>query len=242
VKSSLVYLLFIASAFSFFLQDLSDGTIIAVILLINTLLGFFQEYRAEKTVEKLEHCIRKQTLVKRDGQTILMDESLLVPGDVIHLREGDIVPADCKLLTAEKSLRSFSALLIKVVLITLAVVLVFKVILTAHFSQFPLFLLFAVALAIAVVPEALPVIATVTLSTGAVKPAKLDVIVKRLSSIEDLGNITLLCTDKTGTLTENTMTIQKMVSDDATRFQQFAYATLEGTNEDEQRNSYDAAF
>lgn len=321
LKSSLVYLLIIASAISFFLQDISDGTIIAVILLINTSLGFFQEYRSEKAVEKLSQFISKQILVKRDGKTILIDESLLVPGDVIHLREGDIVPADCKLLTAdnlqvnesqltgesvpvakyvqsekgnkpessnasvlftgsviekgvadavvyaignatefgkiaslstgthkitqyEKSLQSFSSLLIKVVLTTLALTLILKIMITGDFSHIPLFLLFVVALAIAVVPEALPVIATVTLSTGATRLAKQNVIVKRLSSVEDLGNITLLCTDKTGTLTENKMTIQKMVTDDAVLFQQLAYATLEAVDGAGEAglNSYDAAF
>lgn len=321
LKSSLVYLLAFASVFSFFLQDFSDGTIIAVILLINTLLGFFQEYRSEQAVEKLSQFISKQILVKRDGKTILIDESLLVPGDVIHLKEGDIVPADCKLLTAdnlqvdesqltgesvpvakyvqsekgnkldtpnatvvftgsviekgvadavvyaignetelgkiaslstktrkitqyEKSLQAFSSFLIKIVLVTLVITFIVKIIITASFSQIPLLLLFIVALAIAVVPEALPVIATVTLSRGAMKLAKQDVIVKRLSSIEDLGNITLLCTDKTGTLTENKMTIQNMVTDDAVLFQQFAYATLESLDKPGEagQNSYDAAF
>src|SRR5215470_6208906 len=101
VKSSLVYLLAFASVFSFALGDISDGIIIAVILLINTLLGFFQEYRSEQAVEQLSKFLSKQILVKRDGKLILLDEALLVPGDVIHLEEGDIVPADCKLLIAE---------------------------------------------------------------------------------------------------------------------------------------------
>nr|MDQ2831907.1 HAD-IC family P-type ATPase [Chloroflexota bacterium] len=75
-------------------------------------------------------------------------------------------------------------------------------------------LIFVIALAVAVVPEALPVIATLTLSRGALTLAKEQVVVKRLSSLEDLGNVTLLCTDKTGTLTENKPTIQRLVSSD----------------------------
>jgi len=108
----------------------------------------------------------------------------------------------------------------------------------------PQFLLFIVALAIAVVPEALPVIATVTLSDGAMQLAKQQVVVKRLSSVEDLGNITLLCTDKTGTLTEGKMRIQKIVADDPLRLQQFAAATVESRSEAgaAQQNSYDEAF
>lgn len=321
VKSSLVYLLAFASVFSFALGDISDGIIIAVILLINTLLGFFQEYRSEQAVEQLSKFISKQVSVKRDGKLILLDEALLVPGDVIHLEEGDIVPADCKLLIAEalkvnesqltgesvpvvksvqaeneqpstdgktsvlftgsvieqgeatavvyatgnatelgkiaalstrtrkitqyeKSLQAFSSFLIRVVLITLVITFIAKLIITADLAHIPQLLLFIVALAIAVVPEALPVVATVTLSHGAAQLAKQAVVVKRLSSIEDLGNITLLCTDKTGTLTEGKMAIQKVVADDAALLQKFAYATLESVNEPGKtaQSSYDAAF
>ncbi len=321
LKSSLVYLLAFASVFSFALRDFSDGSIIAVILLINTSLGFFQEYRSEQAVEKLSTFISKKVSVKRDGKTVLLDEALLVPGDTIFLKEGDIIPADGKLLTAEnlqvdeaqltgeslpvakavqvgagqsttdgdasllftgsviekgeatvvvyaigdatelgkiaalstntrkvtqyeQSLQAFSSLLIKVVLITLVLTFLLKLLLTRDFSHLPQFLLFIIALAIAVVPEALPVIATVTLSRGAMQLAKKQVVVKRLSSLEDLGNITLLCTDKTGTLTEGKMSIQKIVADDPLRLQHFAYATLESLNDADARrqNSYDAAF
>jgi len=320
-KSSLIYLLAFASVFSFSLGDSSDGIIIAIILLINTLLGFFQEYRSEQAIEKLSQFISKKISVKRDGKTVLLDEALLVPGDVILLQEGDIVPADCKLLLSddlqvnesqltgesvpvakyaqaeqgqhatdshasvlftgsviekgkatavvyaignatelgkiaslststrkvtqyEQSLQAFSSFLLKVVLITLVITFLAKLLLTRDLSHVPQLLLFIVALAIAVVPEALPVIATVTLSGGAAQLAKQDVVVKRLSSIEDLGNITLLCTDKTGTLTENKLTIQKLVSDDPVRFQQLAYATLESLNEPGKtgQNSFDMAF
>jgi P-type Mg2+ transporter len=321
LKSSLIYLLAFACVFSFFLGDLSDGIIIAVILLINTSLGFLQEYRSEQAIEKLSTFISKTIAVKRDGRTVQLDEAQLVPGDIIFLKEGDIVPADSKLLSAEnlqvdesqltgesvpvtktvqtqagqqqtggdssllftgsviekgeatavvyatgnatqlgniaslstrarkvtqyeKSLQSFSSFLIKVVLITLAVTFLAKLLLTRDLSHLPQFLLFIVALAIAVVPEALPVIASVTLSVGAMQLAKQQVVVKRLSSLEDLGNITLLCTDKTGTLTEGKMSIQNIVADDPLRLQVFAYASLESLNQADAmtQNSYDAAF
>jgi Mg2+-importing ATPase len=320
-KSSLVYMLAFASLLSFLLADISDGVIIAVILLINTMLGFLQEYRSEKAVEALARFISKKVLVKRDGLTALLDEPLLVPGDVVVLKEGDVVPADCRLLAAEnlqvdesqltgesvavaktaqggngsqpavfkdsllytgsviqkgeatavvyaignatelgkiaslstgtrkvtqyeKGLQAFSSFLILVVLITLLITFVAKLVITADLSRIPELLLFIVALAIAVVPEALPVIATVTLANGAAKLARQNVVVKRLSSVEDLGNLTILCTDKTGTLTENKMTIQKLTSDDPERFQQFAYATLESYDRpgDATRGSFDAAF
>jgi len=149
-----------------------------------------------------------------------------------------------KVTPYEKSLQSFSSLLIRVVLVTLAVTFLAKLLLIRDLSHLPQFLLFIVALAIAVVPEALPVIATVTLSSGAVQLARQQVVVKRLSSLEDLGNITLLCTDKTGTLTEGKMSIQKIVADDPLRLQQFAAATVESQSETgaARQNSYDAAF
>jgi magnesium-transporting ATPase (P-type) len=149
-----------------------------------------------------------------------------------------------KVTRYEQSLQAFSSFLLQVVLITLVITFVVKLITTADLSHIPQLLLFIVALAIAVVPEALPVIAAVTLSDGAPQLARQDVVAKRLSSVEDLGDITLLCTDKTGSLTENRMTIQKLVSDDPVRFQQFAYATLESLGEPAAagRSSFDAAF
>jgi hypothetical protein len=119
----------------------------------------------------------------------------------------------------ERSLPAFSTLLIRIILLTLALAFVAKLAITRSLSSVPELLLFIIALAIAVVPEALPVIATVTLSRGALQLAKDRVVVKRLPALEDLGNVTVLCTDKTGTLTENHMTVQKTVSDDTALFQ-----------------------
>src|SRR5260370_8013113 len=101
LKSSLILLLAFASIFSFALGDLSDGIIIAVILVINTSLGFVQEYRSERAVEKLSTFISKTVSVKRDGKTVQLDQSLLVPGDILFLTERHISPAHCKLLTAD---------------------------------------------------------------------------------------------------------------------------------------------
>ena len=321
LKSSLIYLLAAASIISFLQGDLSDGIIIAVVLLINTTLGFVQEYRAERAVDALSTFISKTVAARRDGKTVQLDEALLVPGDIIFLQEGDIVPADGKLLSAEnlqvneaqltgesvpvtkavqagagqratdenttllftgsviekgeasavvyaisnstelgkiaalstgtrkvtqyeKALQSFSSLLIRVVLIALTATFLVKLLLVRDLTQLPQLLLFIVALAIAVVPEALPVIATVTLSQGAMQLAKKQVVVKRLSALEDLGNLTLLCTDKTGTLTEGNMRIQKIVADDQERLQLFAAASVEAASKGgaAQPTSYDAAF
>ena len=100
-RSSLIYLLIIADIISFWIKDYSDGVIVLVILLINTLFGFFQEYKSEKIIEKLSHFIAKQVRVKRSGQSLLIDASQLVPGDIVIIRQGDIVPADLRLIESD---------------------------------------------------------------------------------------------------------------------------------------------
>jgi Mg2+-importing ATPase len=100
--------------------------------------------------------------------------------------------------------------------------------------------LFVVALSITVVPEAMPVIATVSLSTGAMRLARRHVIAKTLTAVEDLGNITLLCSDKTGTLTENIQTVKNLTADDKQLFQTLAIASLESF--DEKRKKFQTAF
>ncbi|MCL4405030.1 MAG: cation-transporting P-type ATPase [Patescibacteria group bacterium] len=318
-RSSLIYLLIAASAISYGIGDYSGGTVIFAILLINTLLGFFQEYRSEKMMEKLSQFMTTAIGVKRDGEFTLVGHSKIVPGDVITVREGDIVPADIRLfetvdlqvnesqltgesipvskrggagVTAEdcllysgsviekgeaqgivyatgkdtelgtiaklstqtkrvtqyeKSLQVFSSSLMKITLLGLGLVFAAKVLLVlANHGALPVadLLLFVIATAVAVIPEALPVIATVTLSNGAMKLAKRHVVVKRLSSIEDLGNVNMLCTDKTGTLTENKMVISRIVSKDSDLFQRFAYASVIPlkTKKHRLQNTYDEAF
>jgi Mg2+-importing ATPase len=130
------------------------------------------------------------------------------------------------------------------VLLVLAIVFVSKLLFNKGFSNIPELLLFIIALAVGTVPEVLPVIATVSLSNGAFKLAKKHVVVKRLSSIEDLGNVNLLCTDKTGTITENKMVIKNIVSDNNELFQKLAYASIVPIKRRKHRaeNSYDDAF
>jgi len=316
-QSALIYFLLVAAVLAFATQDVSDGVIITVILLINAGLGFSQEYRSERAVERLSRLISNQILVTRAGASALLAVADLVAGDVVTLKEGDVVPADIKLLTAEgvevdesqltgesvpvpkavqagasdgeasllfagstvdkgsatgvvyaianetalgriaalstsihkvtpyeKSLRDFSALLMKTIGVALAVTLALKIVLGGGTAHWSLLLIFVIALAVAVVPEALPVIATLTLSRGALTLAKEQVVVKHLSSLEDLGNVTLLCTDKTGTLTENKPTIQRLVSSDDTLFQTLAAATMDRGSGGAQgtQSAFDAAF
>jgi Mg2+-importing ATPase len=314
-KSSLIYLLIVAALLAFFLLDFTDGIIIFIILFFNAFLGFFQEYRSEKAVEKLSGLLSKQVLVIRGGEKKMVDETLLVPGDIVLIREGDIIAADIKLIEAndlsvnesqltgesvslvkavdgkeadatllfagsvvekgggegvvyatgndtglgkiaalsqttkkvtqyEKSLRDFSNFLIRIILFVLAVVFIGKLLVTHDFSHITLLLLFIIALAIAVIPEALPAVATVTLSEGAIRLAKKHVVVKRLSSIEDLGNVNLLCTDKTGTLTENILKIIDIFSDNKELFETFAYASIDtfGKKKKKITDAFDIAF
>lgn len=311
-KNSLIYLLLVACVVSFLLKDLNDGIVIAVILIINTGLGFYQEFKSEKAIEKLQKLVGKEVFVKRDGKDIQIDEKNIVPGDVIVLREGDIVPADARLFSIndfsvnesqltgesvavakslhgsdalvfagsiveqgeakaivyatatntelgkiahlsvsttretqyEKSLSSFSSFLIKITVLMLCLVFACKLIITHDVSHISALALFMIALAIVVVPEAMPVIATVTLSSGALKLAKQHVIAKTLTAVEDLGNINILCSDKTGTLTENKQTVKKMITDDADLFQCLAMASLESVDDKRKRHqgSFDRAL
>ena len=317
-ESPLVYFLMVAAALAFATKDVSDGGIITAILLLNALLGFSQEYRSEQAVEKLAHIIRNKVSVRRDSARQVVDTADLVPGDIVTLKEGDVVPADLKLIEAasvqvdesqltgesaqvakavqvndatagdsslvftgsvvgsgdvtgvvyatgndtafgeiaalsrgvrkvtqyQRWLGSFSRLLMRIVLCSLAVTVVIKLAIGHGSEHITDLLVFVIALAVSVVPEALPVIATLTMARGAVEMAKEKVVVKRLSSLEDLGNVTLLCTDKTGTLTEGKLTVTRLVSSDDSLFQILAAATIdpESAGEEGTQSAFDAAF
>ncbi len=305
----IIYLLLIACVLAFVMQDMTDGMDIGVVLLTNALLGFTQEYRSEKTVEKLTGLVKHHVMVQREGKPVLVTKDQLVPGDIIVLRQGDVVPADAKLLTAddlranesqltgesvavdkktellvfagsiidhgegtaviyatgeetelgriahlsstthrvtqyEQSLQSFSYLLLKITLLLVPLIFFIKIVVLGNHQNLGDTLIFMFAFAIAVVPEALPVIVTVSLATGASRLAKEHVVAKELSAIEDLGNITVLCTDKTGTITENEMKITQIVSDDPDRLQIFAYASAEGLDVKHKKfaGAFDEAF
>ncbi|HEY1645374.1 MAG TPA: cation-transporting P-type ATPase [Candidatus Saccharimonadales bacterium] len=311
-KSSLVYLLLAAAIISFAVKDVDDGIVITVILLLNTGLGFFQEYRSEKAVEKLQKLIGKEILVTRDGRQHLVPEKQLTIGDLVTLKEGDVVPADVRLISAddltvnesqlsgesvpvgkltvgknclvfagstieegeglgvvyavglatelgkiahlssstkrvtqfEKSLSAFSSFLVKVTFLTLLAIFILKLVTSHSGESFSELALFAIALSITVVPEAMPVIVTVTLSRGALSLAKRHVITKTLTAVEDLGNINVLCSDKTGTLTENKQTIKKIFTSDEELFQTLAMVSLENLDAKhiKLQSSFDKAF
>ncbi len=288
--SPLVAVLILASGVAFFLGDELDTIIIVSIVLINAFLGFFQEFKAEKTVQSLRALISPKAKVIRNGKTVLLDSKYLVPGDLVVLKIGDLIPADLRLLKVdgltmneapltgesmpvlkttdvlpeeyrlpqqlsnmafmgtavasgeglglvvttgketffgkistylkepeeksdfEKSVTGFSNFLLKVILVM--TVFVFGVNAFLNHGALESFL-FALALAVGITPEQLPIIITISLSKGAQRLAKAKVVVKKLSSIEDLGNMDVLCTDKTGTLTQGKLKLQSYLNMEA---------------------------
>lgn len=309
------FILISASGLSVFMGEYSDAAVIAVIVLLNSVLSFIQEYRSGKAIEKLSEFIERKCLVIRNNEQIIIEASQLVPGDTILLRNGDVVPADIKIMDShrlsvnesqltgesvsvdkgcdapgngcdllytgsviekghcqgvvyatgnhselgkiarlskdtkkttayQESLAEFSIWLLRMIGATVVFLLVVKAFTIGSAGDFAEVVLFAVALAMTTVPEALPMVTTINLSYAALKLAKQNVIVKRLSSIEDMGRINLLCTDKTGTLTEDRLTVADVVSDNVALFQKLAYVSIEDLELSNKKhiNSFDRAF
>lgn len=286
-KSSFIYLLIGAAVLSFGLGEIIDGLMIVLFLLINTSLGFYQEYRSEKTVELLRKYIATRVKVLRDGKVSTINAKDLVPGDIVTIEAGDGIPADIRIIENlnlsvneepltgesvpvkkssepltqettelyearnvgfsgttvvsgrgsgivfaigtqtilgdiarlagettreskfEQELSKFSKFILYLVIATLTFIFIANIIIKGWNTDIGLLAIFSIALAVSVIPEALPVVMTFSLSRGARRLAKNKVVVKRLSAIEDLGSIQVLCSDKTGTLTENKLTVCK---------------------------------
>ncbi len=293
-KNPIILLLFCSAILSFTLiDDQTNAWIIIIILLASGLLGFWQELSAADAVAKLMGMIETKATVIRDGQDVEIALEAIVPGDVIRLSAGHMIPGDCRLLAArdlflneaaltgesfpaekspsvvaeetslsqrlnclylgthvisgiatavvvgtgrdtefgkiserlehkapetgfERGLRHFGQLLIKVVLVITVVVFAVKVAPWPADNMFGLkqkpiadSLLVALALAVGMTPQLLPAITSVVLAAGAKAMARHQVIVKQLLSIENLGSMTVLCSDKTGTLTEGVIHLQE---------------------------------
>ncbi len=285
-RSPLVLILVAAAIIAYFLGDHLDAIVIICIVILNASLGFYQEYKAERSLRELRKFISHHNHVLREGTIVSIDSKEIVPGDIIYLQRGDIIPADIRLyqvngLTTEESpltgeslpvektdktinanfslpqdlknmalagttvasgtaegivistgsktflgktahylaqeethgdfhagIIKFSNFLLKVVLVATIIVFAINAFLQKEIiTSF----LFAIALAVGITPEVLPIIITVALSNGAQNMAKEKVITKKLASIEDLGNMDILCSDKTGTLTEGTVSLTSFV-------------------------------
>lgn len=276
-KSPLVLLLFLATVISFLLGDALEGTLILAIVILNALLGFIQEFRAERALETLKKITITTVRVLRDGIQKEIDSRNLVVGDVIFLEEGNKVPADVRLsqslhleideaaLTGEslpvakeagiqdedflfmgttvakgravavvtgigmntkfgkiaselgniqKEETPLEQKLSKVArqlgIMALVAGIVMSTIGLMRGFTFISILLTAVSLAVAAVPEGLPAVITVTLAIGTQRMAKKRAILRKLTAIESLGGITVIATDKTGTLTKNEMRVTRL--------------------------------
>ncbi len=290
-ESPIVWVLVAAVVVSAAIGEYLDAIVIGIILIANAVIGFMQEYHAQKAIDALKKMVSLQAIVLRDGKEKKIDASQLVPGDIILLEAGVKIPADARLLEltelqlqeailtgesvpVEKSLNPVKAeaLLgdrknmvfsgttitngkavavvcktgmkteigniacmlntekqeatplqksLKVLgkwlgILTLGICVV--VFLTGILKGEPIleFFIVAVSLAVAAIPEGLPAVVTIALALGVQKMAKKNALVRKLPSVETLGCTTVICTDKTGTLTHNQMTVTKVYVDNET--------------------------
>lgn len=289
-KSFLILILIVATILSFALGEFIDAIVILAVVLVNALLGFFQEYSAERAVAALKRMTAPNAVVIRNREKVEIHAREMVPGDIVFLEEGMRVPADMRLLSVaelsvdESSLTGESVPVPKEITVlkkgiqvadmrnmafmgtyvtrgtatgvavetgmrtqmgeiaksvaeaespqtplqirlgqlgrylgvAVLVLASFIFILEVYAKQGTLLDLFlvAVALAISAIPEGLPAVVTLTLSIGMKRLAKKNAIVRLLLAVETLGTTSVICSDKTGTLTKNEMTIQKVYVDD----------------------------
>ncbi|MBI4252566.1 HAD-IC family P-type ATPase [Candidatus Uhrbacteria bacterium] len=319
-RSSFIYLLLAAAFISFLLGEIIDGLLIVLFVLINVSLGFFQEYRSHKTIALLKQYMLPHATVLRDGAQGSVARSTVVPGDIIVVQPGAMVPADVRWIDAndlaidesaltgesapalkgsfhlahaaqeifqainigfagttvvrgrgtgvviaigarsafgsvaalatetersgslEQGLTSFSSFILRLVLLTLAVLFLINIALKGDSLSWARLLVFSIALAVSVIPEALPLVMTFSLSHGARRLAQKKVVVKRLAAIENLGSIDVLCTDKTGTLTENVLTVAHILPRKKSDPLFWACAGTPHIADHVQRDPFDIAF
>jgi P-type Ca2+ transporter type 2C len=282
-KDVLVIILIIAGAISFAIKDFRGGSIMFIIVMINAFIGYFQEYKAERTMDSLKKLVQSAAKVYRDENLIELSQAKLVPGDIIYLEEGDRVPADIRIiesfnlrtndfsLTGESmpqekhsntikrklsladrdnmaflgttvatgnakgvivatgmstelgriacltqaSKQSKSPLQLEIqsianritIFAIIIAIILFGVTIWLNLGV-NIALIYALGIAVAIVPQALPMQITVALSNGVARLANKNAVMKRLSSVETLGSTNIICTDKTGTITKNEMTVR----------------------------------
>ncbi len=269
----LVIILVFAATLAAFLGDRVSFVIIIVIVLVSTVLDFINSYRSERAAEALKNRVRVEADVRRDGKWVRLPLAELVPGDVVQLAAGRLIPADGTViegkdlaanesaLTGEsfpvgkppaaqlflgssiisgeglmrvdltgaatkfshiahalssqesptefdREIKDFSLLIIKITTALVLVIFTFNIFFRHNLLES---LLFSVALAVGLTPELLPLIISLNLTKGSLAMSKHGVIVKHLSSIQNLGSMDVLCTDKTGTLTEDHIALVRHV-------------------------------
>ncbi|PMB04009.1 carbonate dehydratase, partial [Fischerella thermalis CCMEE 5328] len=285
----LLYILLIAGAIKAFLGQWVNAGVIWGVTLINAIIGFVQESKAESAIAALASSVKTNATIIRDGQKMQVPSTELVPGDVVLLASGDKVPADLRLVQARNLQVNESALTGESIAIEKNIQLLdidtplaertnmayagsfvtfgtgkgivvaigdatetgrisqlieqgtsLKTPLTRKFDKFSRTLLYiilgiaalmfavglgygyswvemfeaAIAFAVSAIPEGLPAVVTVTLAIGVSRMARRHAIVRKLPAVETLGSATVICSDKTGTLTENQMTVQAIYAGD----------------------------
>ncbi len=285
-KDFMVLVLLGATLISFLLHEYSDAITIIIIVILNACLGFFQEFKAEKSLDALKELTAPAAKVLRGGEVIEVSAREVVPGDVLYLETGDRIPADLRLLEAvnlavdESALTGESEVVSKKtsplvggnltlgdltnmafmgsvaargrgtgvvvatgmqtemgkiahmiqhtgventplqdrlaqlgkLLVTVCLVVCAAVVVLGILRGEPTYKMFlaGVSLAVAAIPEGLPAVVTIALALGVQRMIKRKAIVRQLPSVETLGCATVICSDKTGTLTQNKMTVRQI--------------------------------
>lgn len=281
-KNPITMILIFAAILSIFLKDYSDGIIILIIIMISALLSYNHESKANDAVKKLLSTVSVTSAVLRDGKFQELDNSKLTIGDIISVKTGDMIPADCLLIeenslsmdessltgetfpveknvekleekTAlsqrknslwmgthvisgsgkavivnlakdsefgkitesldetetdtdfERGIKDFGNLILQVTTILIGLIFLFNIILNKPFLES---FMFALALSVGLTPQMLPAIISVNLSQGAKRMSAQGVIVKKLNSIENFGSMTVMCSDKTGTITKGQVKLE----------------------------------
>ncbi len=288
-RDFMIVVLIIAAIISGVIGEATDTIAIIVIVVLNAVIGFVQEYRAEKAMELLKKMSAQTALVLRDGELAHLPAAQLVPGDIVILEAGNIVPADLRLIEAaqlkieeasltgeslpvekqvdplgdahlplgdrsnmaykgtivtygrgrgvivatgmatelgkiatllqdedevktplQKRLAAFGK---RLALAILAICIIIFIVGLLRGEAPLLMLLTAISLAVAAIPEALPAVVTISLALGARKLVSQNALIRKLPAVETLGSVTYICSDKTGTLTLNKMTVEEVYAD-----------------------------
>lgn len=276
VTSFFFILLIISGVLSILLKENIDAVIFFSIAGINAILGFWQEFRANRSAQLLEKMVDHMVTVRRDGKLVKIPHTEVVLGDIILLNAGDVLVVDAKVvanadafldesvitgeslprqiaageiisagatvssgslvaevaavgkensliqyaekiskLAKQSSFEQFTRTIVKsIMVVTVACLLLVLVVnvLIVHGMPLPEYILFSIAMMVGVVPESLPLIITLILTNEAIRLSKHRVLIKKLSALQNLGNMNYFFTDKTGTITENRLNVKEVVA------------------------------
>jgi len=294
-KSFIVWILIVATILSFLIHEVLDASVILLIIILNGVFGWIQEFKAEKSIEALKKMTSLKSVVLRNNRKIEIFSENLVPGDIIFLEEGSKIPADCRILESnsleviegsltgesvpvskisdvlksglvvndqknmlfsstvvakgnckaivvktgmdteigkiakmihdegeeitplQKSLDAFGKKLGILTIFIAVIIFIIRLLFNLNKMDFVLNLsesfLISIALAVAAIPEGLPAVVTISLAFGVRRLVKRNSLIRKLSSVETLGSTSVICSDKTGTLTKNEMTVKKIFVD-----------------------------